>query len=821
MGALPRSLDFLSPRSLAERLSCRREDLPLIVPLKDLTDNGLDESDLKDIVNVDVSDPAEGVTLSVTNTICGRSTGLTPEKTAKAINPDNRTSAKRWFMRVRRGANGGGLAYGIGISYAYSEDAEKLSPPLRVSNNGQLFAGSWRLGDGGPKPIVGAIEGDSPKGLTTVNLTIHGCSLKASKPRLMNVMKQLGLFNPNLQFSINGALLIKPRGGGPRFYSGPSSGKWFDISATKDLLAATATEGCESPTGIVECFAGLTSHTASQAMLASAGLEDKSISEILKEPSLLKTFHNALAKSSEQVQPDALGSIGRRVLKSGLVTQYGINPKSFKYFSSVGYVAGVPFVVEVALGTTCDGGLQVVCGVNGSPLLEDPFENCRFEPAKARDSVTWVGLRTLLSKDFHIENDDPCVIVVHITTPLPGWRGEGKASFDVQKFAAEVGESIKATCKGYARRKRYLPNQKPMIRYLRAFLEERKEDVKKDQDLPRRDRLTQSTVFYRVRPLLEAAWYKLDANDRVYITNSIRDEAWKIGVTREELGIFAADRAQLYFRGNVFAINYENIVELMKMGTDLLIIEKEGVAEVLAPYAAKYGIAILNSRGFLVEYAKLLSKAARENGCNVVIITDMDASGLAIVADLRKAGIAVRRIAVDFDTLSAMHLDIKEVEEAYEPSQGHLNKAIEEFGADTALVDYVETKRVEIDSVIARTSSEQFWDYVFEALGKAYPQRDYNRAISLPEAAMPEELRGLFEKAERIVATSTAVRRDSLMKGLTSYSGFIDVEAFEAEATKELESVALADPRVRKLQDGLQKVIEDASGSLQDGGENG
>lgn len=125
MGALPRSLDFLSPRSLAERLSCRREDLPLIVPLKDLTDNGLDESDLKDIVNVDVSDPAEGVTLSVTNTICGRSTGLTPEKTAKAINPDNRTSAKRWFMRVRRGANGGGLAYGIGISYAYSEEDRK------------------------------------------------------------------------------------------------------------------------------------------------------------------------------------------------------------------------------------------------------------------------------------------------------------------------------------------------------------------------------------------------------------------------------------------------------------------------------------------------------------------------------------------------------------------------------------------------------------------------------------------------------------------------------------------------------------------------
>jgi len=40
------------------------------------------------------------------------------------------------------------------------------------------------------------------------------------------------------------------------------------------------------------------------------------------------------------------------------------------------------------------------------------------------------------------------------------------------------------------------------------------------------------------------------------------------------------------------------------MGTDLLIIEKEGVVQVLTPFADKKGIALLNTRGFLTEYAQ-------------------------------------------------------------------------------------------------------------------------------------------------------------------------------------------------------------------------
>lgn len=55
----------------------------------------------------------------------------------------------------------------------------------------------------------------------------------------------------------------------------------------------------------------------------------------------------------------------------------------------------------------------------------------------------------------------------------------------------------------------------------------------------------------------------------------------------------------------------------------MLIIEKEGVVEQLAPYADENGIALLNTRGFLTEYASILSEESKKQGCNVAILTDL------------------------------------------------------------------------------------------------------------------------------------------------------------------------------------------------------
>ena len=56
----------------------------------------------------------------------------------------------------------------------------------------------------------------------------------------------------------------------------------------------------------------------------------------------------------------------------------------------------------------------------------------------------------------------------------------------------------------------------------------------------------------------------------------------------------------------------------------MIIVEKEGVVKQLSPFADEKGIALLNTRGFLTEYASNLSEQSRKNGCNIAILTDFD-----------------------------------------------------------------------------------------------------------------------------------------------------------------------------------------------------
>jgi hypothetical protein len=158
---------------------------------------------------------------------------------------------------------------------------------------------------------------------------------------------------------------------------------------------------------------------------------------------------------------------------------------------------------------------------------------------------------------------------------------------------------------------------------------------------------TQSDAFYASRKRLIEYGSTNDEIDREYITGLIKDICEnKLGVKREDIGITAADRAQLYFKGKWMDVGLE-IRELSLYGIDLLIIEKEGIAEQLAPFADEKGIALLYTRGFLTDYASVLSEKSAKEGCNIAILTDFDDSGLAIAREVPDA----YRIGIDFETL--------------------------------------------------------------------------------------------------------------------------------------------------------------------------
>jgi hypothetical protein len=226
-----------------------------------------------------------------------------------------------------------------------------------------------------------------------------------------------------------------------------------------------------------------------------------------------------------------------------------------------------------------------------------------------------------------------------------------------------------------------------------------------------------------------------------------------LGVKRENIGILAADRAQLYFKGKWMDVGLKEIEQLSMYGIALLIIEKEGVAEQLSVFADEKGIALLNTRGFLTEYAEILSEKSEKEGCKVAIFTDFDASGLVLAAKAPNA----YRIGIDFRTLQDLGLDIEDVEEGYKPGN-HL-EPLEQGGKFAGLypqewIEYIRTKRIEINSVTeALNDNEKFWDLIVNKFRTRFTNWDYTRAVHIPEYVMPKTLQLLNENIEKIGTT--------------------------------------------------------------------
>jgi hypothetical protein len=228
-----------------------------------------------------------------------------------------------------------------------------------------------------------------------------------------------------------------------------------------------------------------------------------------------------------------------------------------------------------------------------------------------------------------------------------------------------------------------------------------------------------------------------------------------------------ADRAQLYFKGEWRDVGLKEIEQLSQYGIALLIIEKEGVAQQLSVFADEEGIALLNTRGFLTEYAEILSKKSDKEGCKVAILTDFDASGLVLAANAPDA----YRIGIDFGTLQDLGLYVEDVEEEYRPGN-HL-EPLEQGGKLAGLypkewIDYITTKRIEINSVTeALNDNQKFWDWIVEKLRTRFTNYDYTRAVDIPEYVMPKPLELLNENFKKMGTAILRKRQEKLRENLS------------------------------------------------------
>jgi hypothetical protein len=270
----------------------------------------------------------------------------------------------------------------------------------------------------------------------------------------------------------------------------------------------------------------------------------------------------------------------------------------------------------------------------------------------------------------------------------------------------------------------------------------------------KKNRWTLNTAWYLFLPVMEVA--VTDGIIRAVVTRDyfkqlISKICHKAGMKREDLGIIAGVRAELYFDGTWTSVGFDAIEELAGKGTDIVFIEKEGVPEVLTEFADRYGIAMVNTRGYLTEYGKDLMTAAKSSGANVVIMTDYDLTGINIASLSPKN---MPWIGIDETTLEYFGLSRHSL--TAEATNTKIIKTVEMKVAEddrfeNVDIEFLKDKRVEIDAILAQVGDERFWEYILSRLKEIFPTRNYNRAISLPERYSKEKSDLLPKATKKLV----------------------------------------------------------------------
>ena len=241
-------------------------------------------------------------------------------------------------------------------------------------------------------------------------------------------------------------------------------------------------------------------------------------------------------------------------------------------------------------------------------------------------------------------------------------------------------------------------------------------------------------------------------------------------------------------------------------------------------FANKRGIAILNSRGFVTEYAEELSELAKKEGCNIAILTDLDSSGLLISSKLPNA----YRIGIDFKTLDYFEdIEQDDVEEEVTKkgeNDSHLSKLKDLAKSEIPLpyrnnpeeweklIEYLDTgMRIEIDSIRTQLNNdnERFWDYILKELDREFPTRNYNRAIEVKEYVMPKMIDDFISSVGNILTEATSEKREEIMNDLANTEHFFhDIKVESEEIDEQLRSVSESDEIKKQIAEQVKKFLK-------------
>ena len=523
-------------------------------------------------------------------------------------------------------------------------------------------------------------------------------------------------------------------------------------------------------------------------------------------------------------------------LNTGEKVEVSINERSFHYW------------IEVAIAPLSDltsnhdaGKLEFMGYINGTPSLDGGisyFENgVYYWINKGGEYVCATGIRELLAKcgfstDKHFsQRRKASILLLNLVTPCAEWQGSaGKTRINLEPYQSSVADTVsKLAYKIPSLHGKGIHTiwdtglggfYKP---FLVEFLKNRHEQIRRNPSDVIKDRLTQSGSWYRVRPKMIAAGFKprnkvTDSKGReIYDWNTVRKgftssinkvikELWPDGsVTRESLGIVAKARAMLYINGQVYPVSFDSKEELARIKvTDMIIVEKEGITDVLLDAAQKYRIALVATAGHFVDYVTDLMRLAHEAGhINVCVLTDYDIDGINMwrIAN-EKMRISIKRIGITQDIVRWLQqnghddIDLEDVEEEYTP-----NPKLLRDGDDP----YLQEKRIELDSIIQKVGPKAFWKYIVHQLETEFPgPRDYREIVPEPdpEDYYPDKLNEFLEYIATYTKQVYTPKWEQIKESdLKDVKGLLQVDDKKDEIDESLR------PIVQEEDKGIQKII--------------
>ncbi len=319
------------------------------------------------------------------------------------------------------------------------------------------------------------------------------------------------------------------------------------------------------------------------------------------------------------------------------------------------------------------------------------------------------------------------VAYVDVKTDVPDWLGAaGKTHMNQLPYAATIATTLVAMAhkipsyhgQGFALDPIHssTTNQKSATEYVDEFLIQRRKDVEADPNLRITDRLTQRGVAYRLRPEMMADGFEPRirwSTTMDSITNMISERCKMLwpdeNIDREYLGIYAKARAMFYYRGRTTPIDFNAIEELASEAAVNIVMEKEGLPAVLAPYADKYRIALISTQGRFVDYVKRFVSSVIDVAAVVVTILDDDRVGREMANSTRAINIGVNKDTVEWLRKNGSpSLSVEKVQEK-DPSTGEY--------------------RIEIDSILAEVGAEGLWKWIKYEIEKPL---DLQKSIDMP-----------------------------------------------------------------------------------------